>query len=81
MADDRFNKLFGDFIWERIDPVIAKNEEVNTLFRKIKCSDERDMEQYEALLDYSGVVSEVAYKAGLKDGIILARELGVCANE
>ena len=75
---DNFNEAFTQFMWERLDPAMVKDEEHKALLDKINCNGQ---DERLAIVDYGNAIAEVDYKAGLKDGMRLASELGVCANE
>lgn len=72
-----FDSALGEFIWERIDPVLLKDEEHKTLLSKIKCDCE---EERRAIVDYGSAIAELVYKTGLSDGIKLAAGLEVRVN-
>jgi len=75
---DNFKYTFDDFIWQRLDPALAKDKEHVELLDKINCNGESERL---GIIDFSNVVAEVSYRTGLRDGMRLASELGVATNE
>lgn len=75
---EKFKTALDNFMWEMINPALVKNKEHTKMLDNIEPDNETARL---AIVDYGSAITEVTYKAGLKDGMRLAIELGVCANE
>jgi len=63
-----------ELICDRINKALRSSSKHVELEHKLDLSDET---VYETVMQYASSLGEIAYKAGLKDGARLIRELGV----
>jgi len=68
------DKSIEELICDRIDQALRSNPKHMGLEHKLDLSDE---DVYEAMMEYASSLGEIAYKAGLKDGVRLLLKLEV----